>query len=49
MEQVDWGFARLEFDGKTGEWEAFAPLCVELAEQLRAIGEAHGVSWWNLL
>ena len=49
MEQVDWGFARLEFYGKTGEWEAFAPLCVELAEQLRAIGEAQGVSWWNLL
>lgn len=49
LEQIDGGFARLRLYGEGGDSLAFAAVCVELAGQLRAIGDAHGVQWWNIL
>lgn len=49
LEQIDAGFAQLRIYGQTGEYTAFAAVCAQLAQQLRAIGEAGSASWRNIL
>ena len=49
MEQIDGGFARLQLYEKIQDPTAFASVCVELAKQVEAIGDAHGAQWWNIL
>lgn len=48
MEEISAGFAELEIYGAAGEDAAFAAKSAELAEQVKAVGEAHGLVWWNL-
>ena len=49
LEQIDGGFAQLKLYGEAGEALPFAAVCVELAKQVEAIGDAHGAQWWNIL
>ena len=49
MEQIDKGFARLQLYEQVKDQAAFAGVCVELAKQVEAIGDAHGAQWWNIL
>lgn len=49
MEEVDADFARLEAYSAAGEESDFAASCAELARKVKAMGEAHGLSWWNVL
>ena len=49
MEAIDSLFCELEVYGKEREAEHFAACCANLRILTRAMGEAHEVSWWNLL
>lgn len=48
-EEIDGGFAMLEIYRVTREDAAFAAGCNELARKAAAVGEAHGLVWWNIL
>ena len=49
MEEIDGQFAQLWPYLQSREAVAFSALCRELARQVDAIGDAHGLNWWNLL
>ena len=49
VEEIDALFAQLEIYCAAREDTAFAAGCMELAEKVRAIGDAHGLVWWNIL
>ena len=49
MEQIDELFAELTVYGAAGERTEFARCCAELAVCIKAVGEAHDFSWWNVL
>lgn len=49
VEEIDAGFALLEVYCYTREDAAFAAGCCELARKAAAVGEAHGLVWWNIL
>lgn len=48
VEEIDAAFAELFSYGAAGEDAAFAAACSQLAQQVKAVGEAHGIYWWNL-
>lgn len=49
MDEIDGLFAQLEIYGKAGQRADFAAFCSRLSRLVAAVGEAHGLSWWNLL
>lgn len=49
VEDIDALFAQLQIYSATHENAAFAAGCMELSEKVSAIGEAHGLVWWNVL
>ena len=49
MEDIDSQFAQLEVYLRQKEPIAFAAVCGQLASQIGDIGDAHGLTWWNLL
>lgn len=49
MEEIDGLFAQLESYARTGHEEEFAALCSQLSKRVRAMGEAHSLTWYNLL
>lgn len=49
MDEIDGLFAELEVYARQGDVSEFAATCAHLAELTRAMGGAHGASWWNLL
>ena len=49
MEEIDAMFAQLEVYAAAEENAAFAASCAETARKVEAVGEAHGLVWWNLL
>ena len=49
MDEIDGLFAQLDVYGKTDRATAFAACCARLAKLVSAVGEAHSLSWWNLL
>ena len=49
MEEIDGYFAELQAYGKAGEEADFAAACAQTARKVEAMGEAHGLSWWNVL
>lgn len=48
-EEIDSGFATLQVYCHNREPLAFAALCRDLAQKCAAVGEAHGLSWKNIL
>ena len=49
MEEIDECFAELKIFAHKGEWVHFASTCMSLSRKLEAMGEAHRLTWWNLL
>ena len=49
MEQIDGLFAQLDGFAATGDTGSFAAVAGRLSKLVEAIGEAHSLSWWNLL
>ncbi len=49
MEAIDGLFAQADVYARTREEISFAAVCAELARRLEAMGDAHGLTWWNLL
>lgn len=47
MEEIDELFARLSH--YTGEKEEYAATCAALRQKLRAIAQAHSLTWWSFL
>lgn len=47
MEEIDALFARLEVYAAARENADFAAGCAELSRKVEAMGEAHGLMWWN--
>lgn len=48
VEEISAGFRGLEVYRAAREETDFAARCRELARKVAAVGEAHGISWWNL-
>lgn len=48
VEEISAGFRSLEVYCAAREDADFAAHCRELARKVAAVGEAHGLSWWNL-
>ena len=49
MEEIDALFAQLEAYRTARDGVSFAAVCRQLAKQVNALGDAHGLTWWNLL
>ena len=49
MEDADSLFARLPVYAAQEERAEFSACCRELARRVRAIADAHSLTWWNLL
>ena len=49
MENIDGLFAQLEIYRQSRDGQNFAALCAQLSQDTEAIGEAHSLTWWNLL
>ena len=49
MEEINSLFAQLEVYAESRDAQNFAAVCALLAENLEALGEAHSLTWWNLL
>jgi len=49
MDEIDSLFAELAIYLQTQESPHFSATCFQLAALTRAMGEAHGINWWNLL
>lgn len=49
MEEIDALFAQVEVYAAVREETDFAAGCAALAGKVKAMGQAHGASWWNLL
>ena len=49
MEEIDGLLAQLEVFRKAREDSDFAAACACAARKVEAMGQAHGLSWWNVL
>lgn len=49
MDEIDSLFRELEIYGIQRSEEDFAATCAKLSALTRAMGDAHALSWWNLL
>ena len=49
MDEIDGLFAQLETYGQAGLSGEFAAYCARLSNLVIAVGEAHSLTWWNLL
>lgn len=49
MDEIDGLFAEMEVYAQAGEDVHFSACCSQLASLLRAVSDAHRLSWWNVL
>ena len=49
MEEIDAGFSRLSMYAAARDSGEFAAVCAELSRYVQAMGDAHSLTWWNLL
>ena len=49
MEELDSLFAQGEVCLRLGAGEELGLVCAQLVRQIRAMGDAHACTWWNLL
>ena len=49
MDEIDSLFAEMEVYAQAEDDAHFAACCAQLAQMVRAMGDAHIFSWWNLL
>jgi hypothetical protein len=49
MEEVDCQLEELAIYQKQRDRLSFCALCARIARQIEDLGDAHGLTWWNLL
>ena len=49
IEEIDALFEELSIYAAAGERTEFARCCAGLSVRIRAVGEAHRLTWWNVL
>ena len=49
MDEIESLFAQLENLRQQGQLSKFGALCAKLSRLVQAMGEAHRLSWWNIL
>ena len=49
VEQIDVGFAALEYYSACRDTASFCAGCAQLARNLQSLPQPHSFSWWNLL
>ena len=49
MDEIDGLFAQTLSYARAGDAANFAAGCARIARLVKAVGEAHGLNWWNLL
>ena len=49
MDEIDSIFAQVSTYAQAGSPTDFAAFCARLAQLVDAVGEAHSLTWWNLL
>ena len=49
VEEIDAGLEEQKIYAAARENAAFAAACAELGRKIAAVGEAHGLVWWNIL
>ncbi len=49
MDEIDGLIAQLEYYSRADQPGAFAACCARLSLLVRAMSEAHSLTWWNLL
>ena len=49
MEDIDGLFAQLEVYQNMEDPVSFAAVCGQLSKKIQAMGDAHGLNWWNFL
>ena len=49
MDEIDSLFAQLQLYGTIRQATEFAAYCTRLSQLVTAMGEAHTLTWWNLL
>ena len=49
MEEIDQLFEELTIYAAAGERTEFARCCAALSARVQAVGEAHRLTWWNVL
>jgi len=49
MDEIDGLFAQLTVYSQIGQHKDFAACCTRLSALVLAVGEAHSLTWWNLL
>jgi len=49
MEEIDGLLSQLEAFSGSGEGAAFAAVCMELSREMEAVGDAHSLTWWNVM
>jgi len=49
MDEIDGLFAQMERYAQAGDPVEFAAHCARLALRIDAVGDAHQLTWWNLL
>lgn len=49
MDEIDSLFAQMDICRRNDSGQSFSVFCARAAEQIRALYEAHSLTWWNLL
>lgn len=49
IEEIEDLFGELTIYGAAGERTEFARVCAALSSRMKAMGDAHQLSWWNVL
>ena len=49
MDEIDGLFDQMEVCHRNGKMGDFSAFCARAAEQIRALYQAHSLTWWNLL
>lgn len=49
MDEIDSLFAQLPVYARVREAQHFSATCEELSRRVRAMSDAHSLTWWNLL
>ena len=49
VEEIDGSLAALEVYLGQRERTAFCAACADLSRQIQAVGDAHGLVWWNVM
>lgn len=49
VEDIDAGLAAMQVYRAAREAVSFCAACADLSRQIQAVGDAHGLVWWNIM